>query len=331
LLQRALVWLAFVLSLVGALAHAGDERYDYDALGRLIRVIDEQGRVTEYVYDPAGNLLQVLTGTGGAQAPSIASIAPARMRRGETRAIQISGTGLTGAHVSVTASGLSVSNLSSSATLVNFTLAASAGAPLGAQAITVSNAGGTATTSIAIDPVLPTLGMSPLPIALPPAGTRNFFVSLSNADGIAHVVNLASANAAIATVSPASVTFAAGVNSSLQLAAGRMRGRVMALYSVVFLGSTPIGAPIAGWLAEVAGPRAGLLMGAAAALLAAAGGHFAFERAAARATGATPRPLRITRVPAPSPAGTRRPECPPGSPGTGDARRAPRRVSRAAR
>ena len=45
-----------------------------------------------------------------------------------------------------------------------------------------------------------------------------------------------------------------------------MRGRVMALYSVVFLGSTPIGGPLSGWLAEVAGPRAGLLLGAAACL-----------------------------------------------------------------
>ena len=32
----------------------------------------------------------------------------------------------------------------------------------------------------------------------------------------------------------------------------------MALYSVVFLGSTPIGAPLVGWLAQAAGPRAGL-------------------------------------------------------------------------
>ena len=41
-----------------------------------------------------------------------------------------------------------------------------------------------------------------------------------------------------------------------------MRGRVMALYSVVFLGSTPIGGPLVGWLAETAGPRAGLLLAA---------------------------------------------------------------------
>jgi MFS family permease len=65
-----------------------------------------------------------------------------------------------------------------------------------------------------------------------------------------------------------SVTFAASVNSSLQLAVDpAMRGRVMALYSVVFLGSTPIGAPLVGWLAEAQGPRAGLLVGAAAALV----------------------------------------------------------------
>ena len=76
-----------------------------------------------------------------------------------------------------------------------------------------------------------------------------------------------------------SVTFAAGINSSLQLAVEpSMRGRVMALYSVVFLGSTPIGAPLVGWIAEVAGPRAGLAVGAVAALAAAAGAKLAFER-----------------------------------------------------
>jgi hypothetical protein len=52
----------------------------------------------------------------------------------------------------------------------------------------------------------------------------------------------------------------------------------MALYSVVFLGSTPIGAPLVGWLAEAAGPRAGLLAGALAALLAAGAARAAYLR-----------------------------------------------------
>ena len=84
---------------------------------------------------------------------------------------------------------------------------------------------------------------------------------------------------ALVPLGAVSVTFAAGVNSSMQLAAApSMRGRVMSLYSVVFLGSTPIGAPLVGWLAEVASPRAGLALGGAAALLAAAGARAAYAR-----------------------------------------------------
>lgn len=80
----------------------------------------------------------------------------------------------------------------------------------------------------------------------------------------------------------ASVTFAAGVNASLQLHAGPLRGRVMALYSVVFLGSTPIGAPLVGALAEIAGPRAGMALGGLGALLTAAAAAIAYRRAEAR-------------------------------------------------
>jgi MFS family permease len=84
---------------------------------------------------------------------------------------------------------------------------------------------------------------------------------------------------ALVPLGAVSVTFAAGINSAMQLAVDPlMRGRVMALYSVVFLGSTPIGAPLVGWIAEIAGPRAGLLLGAAAALAAAAGARVAFAR-----------------------------------------------------
>ena len=100
--------------------------------------------------------------------------------------------------------------------------------------------------------------------------------------------------AALVPLGAVSVTFAAGVNSSLQLAASpEMRGRVMSLYSVVFLGSTPIGAPLVGWLAEVASPRAGLALGGAAALVAAAGARAAYARqAAGTLKGSTRSPTR---------------------------------------
>ncbi|MEJ1923523.1 MFS transporter [Microbacterium sp. KHB019] len=47
-----------------------------------------------------------------------------------------------------------------------------------------------------------------------------------------------------------------------------LRGRVLALYMAVVMGSTPIGAPIAGWITDVAGPRAAILVGGVAGLVA---------------------------------------------------------------
>ena len=114
--------------------------------------------------------------------------------------------------------------------------------------------------------------------------TPGLLVGASAAFGCATMLaavapTLALAAGALVLIGAASVTFAAGVNSTLQLAVEpEMRGRVMALYSVVFLGSTPIGAPIAGVLAEVAGPRAGLMLGGVAALSAAVAGYGMLRR-----------------------------------------------------
>lgn len=49
-----------------------------------------------------------------------------------------------------------------------------------------------------------------------------------------------------------------------------MRGRVMALYSIVFLGSTPIGGPIVGWACQAWGPRSGFVIAGLTAVVAAA-------------------------------------------------------------
>jgi MFS family permease len=75
---------------------------------------------------------------------------------------------------------------------------------------------------------------------------------------------------ALTFVGAASVSFLAVGNSTLQLTAlPTMRGRVMALWAVAFMGSTPIGGPIAGWVSESGGGRAGLVLGGIACLLAA--------------------------------------------------------------
>ncbi|WP_417509628.1 MFS transporter [Microbacterium sp.] len=51
-----------------------------------------------------------------------------------------------------------------------------------------------------------------------------------------------------------------------------LRGRVLALYMAVVMGSTPIGAPIAGWITDIAGPRTAIMVGGIAGLLAMAVG-----------------------------------------------------------
>jgi MFS family permease len=93
----------------------------------------------------------------------------------------------------------------------------------------------------------------------------------------------------LALLGAAAVIFAASVNSSLQLAVEpAMRGRVMALYSVVFLGSTPIGGPLTGWLSEAYDPRVALLLAAISGLSAAWAARVCFARLkkTAKTTGA---------------------------------------------
>lgn len=64
-----------------------------------------------------------------------------------------------------------------------------------------------------------------------------------------------------------SISFTSIANSTLQLSvAPEMRGRVMSLWTMAFLGSTPIGGPIIGYISEHASPRIGLLVGGTAAL-----------------------------------------------------------------
>jgi MFS family permease len=67
----------------------------------------------------------------------------------------------------------------------------------------------------------------------------------------------------------ASITFIATNNATLQLRADpAMRGRVMSLNAIAFLGSTPIGAPLLGYISDVSNPRVSLLVGGVATLVA---------------------------------------------------------------
>lgn len=76
------------------------------------------------------------------------------------------------------------------------------------------------------------------------------------------------AEIAMIPVGAFSIGLIATANSLLQLNSSQMmRGRVMSLYSIAFLGTTPVGAPLVGLVVSWSNPRIGIFMGASFALL----------------------------------------------------------------
>ena len=77
--------------------------------------------------------------------------------------------------------------------------------------------------------------------------------------------------AALVGVGVCSIAFSSLGNSLLQLESEpQMRGRIRAFWGIAVLGSSTIGGPIVGWVAELVGARWGLAIGGLAALVAAA-------------------------------------------------------------
>jgi MFS family permease len=114
-------------------------------------------------------------------------------------------------------------------------------------------------------------GLRPLAFAAAAFGVAMLCAALSPVIAIAFV--------AMAAVGWTSVTCLATGNSTLQLeAAPSMRGRVMALWAVAFMGSTPIGGPLIGWIVALASARVGLAVGGLSCLTAAGIGYLAVRK-----------------------------------------------------
>ncbi|MCU1667851.1 MAG: Major facilitator superfamily 1 [Blastococcus sp.] len=95
----------------------------------------------------------------------------------------------------------------------------------------------------------------------------------------------------------AALVFSVANNSFVQLGVDpQMRGRVMALYFMCFMGGTPVGAPLIGWISEHLGAPWGLILGGAVCVVAglAAGAFLARGR---RGRVETPAPRTVDRIP----------------------------------
>jgi MFS family permease len=114
-------------------------------------------------------------------------------------------------------------------------------------------------------------GLQPLSVAAAALGLGILVASVAP--------NLWLEYAALAVVGWTSITFLATGNTTLQLEAdASMRGRVMALWAVAFMGSTPIGGPVVGWIVAQTNGRVGLAVGGASGLVAAGVGALTLRR-----------------------------------------------------
>ena len=115
--------------------------------------------------------------------------------------------------------------------------------------------------------------------------TRGWLLGTAVGFGVTALLAAAAPNpvvlgALLVPVGASMIAFIATANSTVQLHSDpALRGRVMALFVLVFLGSTPVGGPVVGWLSDPHqfGPRAGLVV-AGASTLAAALAAIAFSR-----------------------------------------------------
>ena len=106
---------------------------------------------------------------------------------------------------------------------------------------------------------------------------------------------------ALAFVGYGSITFNSYAKTTLQLAARpEMRGRVMALWALAWQGSTPIGGPLVGWIAQATDPRWSLIAGGIPTLLCGILAWPALTRIDRKAAAAlTPEPDQATASDAP--------------------------------
>ncbi|MBS4095253.1 MAG: hypothetical protein KGZ83_00270 [Sulfuricella sp.] len=237
------VWWAFTLCLLGSslIVHSSQERYDYDALGRLIRSIGGQGQATEYLFDAVGNLLQVTSsGAGAVLVPTITSITPASVQPGQTALVTIVGTGLSGAAVTPSAAALDVSAVLAGSTQISFFLTVAQDATVGQQSFKIASAAGVTTANISIVGVPPKMLVEPMPLAIPPDNVgRNFTIRLSKPDVVDNVITLVATNQNIA-VSPATVTIRAGDTAAIASVKGVAAGVSAITLSSAGMASTSI-------------------------------------------------------------------------------------------
>jgi YD repeat-containing protein len=243
--RRANAWcLAFflLLSLAQLFAAAvawADIRYFYDSLGRLVRVLRDDGESATYYYDAVGNLLRITRESGAPQSTIVTSASPTTGGRDSTVALTITGDNLAGATLSSANPGITFTNVRAGINQITADLGIALSAPLGPTTLTVRGLLGSVPIAFAVTVGAPRItSFTPL---LGPGGTLvtilgSQFDSQSPANnqvtfnGASAAVQSATETTLVATVpasatsGPITVTTAAGSATS---AAAFITGQVV--------------------------------------------------------------------------------------------------------
>ena len=134
---------------------------------------------------------------------------------------------------------------------------------------------GLISAALSVGSVLGSLG-----VGMVPHPRRIYLAAAAVAFGVGLIATAAAGtvplvSAALVVTGLAAFSFVTMSSTALQLhAEPQYRGRIMALFGLVYLGATPLGSPLTGWIISIGGSRAALLTGAAACLVAGIGAWF---------------------------------------------------------
>jgi YVTN family beta-propeller protein/YD repeat-containing protein len=112
-------------------------------LGRLVRVIREDGEAASYHYDAVGNILQITRESGVAQTTTVTSQSATSGSRQTSVTVTLTGTNLIGAGIVSSVPGISVQSIQTSFDGITVTLAIAGDAPLGAAQLDIRGGLGT--------------------------------------------------------------------------------------------------------------------------------------------------------------------------------------------
>ena len=184
-------------------------------LGATTLAYADSERIVHYQYDTAGNLTGI-TSAVNQNPPDVISVSPTFINIGQTLSITATGTDLGGVDVSVVATGLSISDIVTSPTVVTFILTASSSAELGNEILTFTSRLGTDSESIVIAEQIEGITTQPDPISVAadgqPSQVKLIFDGPSATE---EIYSLSITDTVIATVVQSTITVPQGASEAI--------------------------------------------------------------------------------------------------------------------